>query len=85
MAIVGGQVADSYRQSRRPSGPLPDLITKTMPSEAHLEVRIGNVETVDGGRLDLSIGVLISIGSYSFLLANSPVLGGPGIYPQFPR
>jgi hypothetical protein len=55
-----------------------------MPREPHLEVRVGNVETVDGGSLDLSIGVLISIDSYSFLLANSPILCGPGIYPQFP-
>src|ERR1700722_900403 len=73
----------SCRQSRPPPGQPPDPVPVTMPSEPHLEVRVGNVETADGGRLDLSIGVPISIDSYSFLLANSPVLCGPGIYRQF--
>jgi hypothetical protein len=37
------------------------------------------------GCLYPGIGVLISIDSNSFLLANRPVLCGQGIYPQFPR
>jgi hypothetical protein len=37
------------------------------------------------GRLYPGIGVLFSIDSYSFLLANSAVPCGPVMFPQFPR